>query len=441
MTKGFPLIRKKRSPGIYPGWWMTWVSGMTTGLGHAFFLRGYSAIFKPLSTELGFSRAVTSGASGIRSLQYGLMAPVTGWLCDRLGPKWVMLSGLGFMIIGLIMMIRVNSLWAYYVIWGVIIAMGNSLALTLAPDKALTDWFIRKRGQAFSIRFVLIATVSAACLPIITWMITTLGWRTSCLIWAGVMGVTVPFIWVTIKEKRPEYYGLLPDGVTTRENATARQFPWVDDGSLNDTGFEEREQTLGQAMKTQAYWMLIVADASGRIVNAGFGLHCIPFITDLGINPTIAGSMMALMIVFTIPSSLLSGLIADRTPKEHLRLLLVGAYLFQALGIASFLVNSNTFMLYPLLILLGFGSGAVRPLFIIMRGRYFGRKAYGSIEGTSMAFGTPFTILSPIYAGWVYDRTGSYLTAFTLFALLAAFSAFIMVLARYPKSPSDSTEI
>jgi sugar phosphate permease len=312
--------------------------------------------------------------------------------------------------------------------------LGNSLALTLPPDKALIDWFVTKRGRAFSIRFILISIVSAVCLPIITWMISTQGWRTSCLIWAGVMGITVPFVWVTIKQKRPEYYGLLPDGAKTQEDTKTEQFTLANNASSNGVGFEEREHTLGQAMKTPAYWLLIVADASGMMVHAGFSLHCIPFITDLGIDPTVAGSLMAMMIVFTIPSSLLSGLIADLTRKEHLRFLLAGAYVFQALGIASFLVYPHTLMLYPLLILLGFGNGAVRPLFIIIRGRYFGRKAYGAIEGTSMTFETPFIILSPIYAGWVYDTTGSYMRAFTLFALLAAFSAFIMYLARYPKT-------
>jgi MFS family permease len=412
---------------------MTWVTGMTTGLGHAFHLRGFSAIFKPLSTELGFSRAITSGASGIRSLQFGIMAPVTGWLCDRFGPKWVILSGLASMIMGLLLMTRVHSLWAYYVTWGVIMGLGNSLALTIAPDKALTDWFVAKRGRALSIRFILIALVSAVFLPIITWMITTLGWRTSCLIWAGVMGMTVPFIWVTIKQKRPEYYDLLPDGAEIGEKPLTTQVSSVQDVASNGADFEEREHTLGQAMKTLAYWMLITADASGMIVFSGFTIHCIPFITDLGIDPTVAGSLMAMMIVFTIPSTLLSGLIADRISKEHLRLLLAGAYLSQALGIATFLIYPHNFMLYPLLILMGFGTGAMRPLLIIIRGRYFGRKAYGSIEGTSMTFQTPFSILSPVYAGWIYDTTGSYMTAFTLFASLAVFSTFIMYLARYPK--------
>jgi cyanate permease len=237
-------------------------------------------------------------------------------------------------------------------------------------------------------------------------MITTLGWRTSCLIWAWVIAVIVPFIWVTIKQKRPEYYGLLPDGAKAQENTTSEQFPVVEDGSSIGVDFEDREHTLRQAMKTLAYWMLIAADASGMIVFSGFTIHCIPFITDLGIDPTIAGSLMAMMIVFTIPST----------------------------GIASFLLYPHPSMLYPLLILMGFGTGAVRPLLIIIRGRYFGRKAYGSIEGTSMTFQTPFSILSPVYAGWVYDTTGSYMTAFILFASLAAFSTLVMYMARYPKN-------
>ena len=312
--------------------------------------------------------------------------------------------------------------------------LGNSLALTIAPDKALTDWFVAKRGRAMSIRFVLISVVSAICLPIITWMITTLGWRSSCLLWAGVMGVTVPFIWVTIKQKRPEYYGLLPDGARIGENTKATQFSSVENVASNGAGFDAWEKTLGEAMKTLAYWMLITADASGMIVFTGFTIHCIPFITDLGIDPTIAGSLMAMMIVFTIPSTLLSGLMADRIREERLRFLLAGAYLSQALGIASFLIYPQAFMLYPLLILMGFGTGAVRPLLVIIRGRYFGRKAYGSIEGTSMTFQTPFSILAPIYAGWVYDTTGSYMTAFTLFVMLAVFAIIITSLARYPET-------
>jgi cyanate permease len=419
---------------MFLGWWMTLLSGMTTGLGHAFCLRGFSALFKPISADLGFSRAVTSGADGIRRLQFGFMAPFIGWLCDRFGPRWIMMAGICFLVVGLVLMNFVNSLLAYYVVWGVIIGMGNGLGLTIAPDKALTEWFVAKRGRAFSIRFVLVSMVSAAFLPLITWMINTYGWRNSSLVWSIVMGVTLPFVWLTIKEKRPEYYGLLPDGLPSTKPEATESVQILEEGLAYAANFQESEFSLPQAMKTQAYWILILADASGMVVYAGFGLHCIPLITDLGIAPTVAGSLMSMMILFTIPSNFLGGLIADRTRKERLKFILGAAYLCQAFGIAAFLLNPSTLTLYILLILFGFGSGPVRALLILIRARFFGRKAYGSIEGTSLTFGTPFSILSPIYAGAIFDKTGSYYSAFAVFAAMAAFAAFILCLIRHPNA-------
>ena len=244
---------------------------------------------------------------------------------------------------------------------------------------------------------------------------------------------------MTIKEKRPEHYGLSPDGWSSKENRTTNTSLIHDKSTAHIFEYQELELSLRQAMKTQAYWMLILANAFGMIVNSGFGLHCIPFITDLGIDPTVAGGMMAMMILFSIPSNYLGGLLADHARKEHLRYILAGAYVSQALGIAAFLVKPGAVMLYVLLILFGFGIGPIRPLLIIIRGRFYGRKAYGSIEGTSLTFEMPFALLSPVYAGWIYDRTGSYKTAFMLFALLSACAAFMMVLVRHPAPVNTSS--
>ena len=134
---------------------------------------------------------------------------------------------------------------------------------------------------------------------------------------------------------------------------------------------------------------------------------------------------MAMMVFFTSPSSLVGGFIADRVPKGRLKFLLAGALLCQAMGIGAFLLNQSMGAVYVLLVFFGFGSGPIRPLLVIIRGRYFGRKAYGSIEGTSLLFETPSGMLAPVYAGWVYDTTGNYMTAFMLFAASAAFAALL----------------
>jgi MFS family permease len=67
------------------------------------------------------------------------MEPVTGWLCDRFGPKGIILSGICLLCACLLLMSVVNSRWAYYIIWAVIIGIGNTIGLTIAQDKTLTE--------------------------------------------------------------------------------------------------------------------------------------------------------------------------------------------------------------------------------------------------------------------------------------------------------------
>jgi len=420
---------------------MNLVTGIYSGLGHGFTGYGVSVIFKPLAADLGLTRAATAWATGIGRLQGSIEAPITGWLSDRFGPKWVIVVGICFISTGLVLMNFVDSAWSYYVVWGVVTAVGTNLALTIAIDKALTDWFIRKRGLAFGIRFVIIGICGVIVLPIITWLVTTHGWRIACLVWAGVMFTGIPFSWYFVKQKRPEYYGLLPDGVTVESDTVTDTEVMIDRGVEYAAGFEEVEFTLRQAVKTPAYWLMTVSWISAMVVAGAINIHCIPFLTDMGIDETVAGGMMAMMVFFTIPARFIGGLLADRVRKDHLQYLVAAAFLFQAVGITAFLLNQSIPMVYVFLILFGFGSGAPVSLRLAIGGRFFGRKAFASIQGSSMVFTAPAALLSPVYAGWVYDTTGNYITAFTLFAGLAALSAALMCLVRPPKPPAQITGI
>jgi len=52
-------------------------------------------------------------------------------------------------------------------------------------------------------------------------------------------------------------------------------------------------------------------------------------------------------------------------------------------------------------------------------------------------FLTPVGAAAPIYAGWVYDHTGSYISAFWLFTALLAVSSAILPLFRPPAPPEE----
>jgi len=329
----------------------------------------------------------------------------------------------------------INSVWAYYVVWGVIMGTGHSLGLSVAIDTMLTNWFVSKRGRAFSVRFAITGAIGVIVLPIIGWLIATQGWRATSLIWAGLVFGSVPLALYFVRQKRPEYYGLLPDGAKMESGSEADRDAMIAKGVEYAAGFQEAEFTLRQALRTSSFWMLTVAWILQGIVFRGFRIHCIPFLTDMGIGPIAAASMMAMMGFFAIPARIFGGFIADRIRKEHLKFLLAVTFLFQATGIIAFLLSQNIAGVYVFLILYGFGSGAFVSLDIVIRSRYFGRKAYGSIQGSSVILSTPISFLAPVYTGWVYDSTGSYIIALILFAALAAFAAFLMLLIRVPKPP------
>jgi len=313
--------------------------------------------------------------------------------------------------------------------------------MSLPVDKAITNWFVKKRGTALSIKWVLSGLSGVVVLPLVAWLTATQGWRTTCVIGGVVMGlVGLPLTWFFLKPHRPEYYGLLPDGATAEEGA-ADTNQMIDRGVEYAAEVEEVEFTLRQAMRTATYWLLIVAYAAHALAGPAISIHLIPFLTDRGIDPLKAAGMMVIMVGASIPSRFIGGMLVDRVRKSHLRFLMGGAYLLQAIGIAIFLLNQTMAMIYVWFIVYGIGMGAGFAIMPPMRARYFGRKSFGSVQGTSMLLTMPAGVLAPVYVGWVYDTTGSYISAFTLIVALIAFSAVLACFVLPPKPPAQVTDI
>ncbi len=207
--------KKKIFPKIYFGWWTVLASGLLALWGHGFNAYGISALFKPIASELGFSRTLTSVASSIGRLEGGLEAPVTGWITDRFGPKWIVFMGTFLVSLSLVLMYFIHSLWGFYVVWGLMLGTGVNTALSVPLDASISKWFVKKRGVALSIKWVFSGASGAVVLPLIAWMIATAGWRSACLMGGLVMGfIGLPLVLLCFKSHPPEYYGLLPDGAT-----------------------------------------------------------------------------------------------------------------------------------------------------------------------------------------------------------------------------------
>ena len=54
------MIKKSKLPRIFPGWWIVLTGGIVTFWVAGYYSYGFSALFKPIASGLGFSRTVTS---------------------------------------------------------------------------------------------------------------------------------------------------------------------------------------------------------------------------------------------------------------------------------------------------------------------------------------------------------------------------------------------
>lgn len=121
-----------------------------------------------------------------------------------------------------------------------------------------------------------------------------------------------------------------------------------------------------------------------------------------------------------------------------IRYLLITTYLLQALGI--FILDRVTGMgtVWIFVVVYGIAYGGAIPLYFSVVGEYFGRKNYATIRGLMQFFLIPATFAGPIYAGLVFDLTGSYHIAFTSFIVALLLGTVFVFLARHPKPPASA---
>ncbi|MFC1933245.1 MFS transporter [Chloroflexota bacterium] len=84
----------------------------------------FGVFFKPVLTEFGWTRAMTSGGFSLSWIVHGLRDVIMGRLTDRFGPTIVM-TLCGFLLgLGYLLMSQISALWQSYIFYRLIIGAG-----------------------------------------------------------------------------------------------------------------------------------------------------------------------------------------------------------------------------------------------------------------------------------------------------------------------------
>ena len=329
----------------------------------------------------------------------------------------IVMFGLGLMAFS-----RIESLTGFYICF-LVIAVGSSLGGFFPLTVVLVNWFNKKRARALS-TMQMGGALGGVMVPIVALALETWGWRPTALVSGiAVMAICLPI--TAFIQRRPEDMGLRVDG----EAEPAATSVAVDvDASPTRYDF-----TLQQAMRTHAFWLISLGHGSALIIVSAVNVHAALHITEgLGYSLAVASLVVTMITAAQMAGTVLAGAIGDRFDK---RLIAVACMASHTAGLLFLAVFSNLFFVFAFAILHGTAWGLRGPMMQAIRADYFGRTYYGAILGTSSLVTMWGSILGPLVAGIMADRTGSYEAGFIFLALLSGLGAVFFLMTKRPVHP------
>lgn len=410
------MLKKLRS--LFYGWWIVIASFFLLLVCGGTALYGFSAFFDPIYQEMGWSRAETSIAFSLRSVEGGIVQPIIGFFVDRIGARKCIFIGIILMGVALVLVSRLSSLLTFYVGF-FILAMGNTFASGIPEYSAIANWFRKRRALALGI---LTAGMGASGImtPILSSMIDSYGWRETLLIMVPVvLAVGIPLS--LLIRHRPEPYGYRPDG--EKPNAES-----IADGKKTSAALHAADEgfTIRQALATRTFWLLFLYSLFISFASSAIQVHLMSHLVNVGISRDLAALTMTGYTAGSLVGRIGLSWLGDRYSKK--KLLILSAVL-QAVGVLIFAYIKEPWMIIPFLIFYAPGFGGPIPLLPAIQADYFGTKSFASVRGL-MALGYSIPgILGPWIAGLICDMQGSYTLAFVIFSAACLLAIPVMMMA------------
>jgi predicted MFS family arabinose efflux permease len=205
------------------------------------------------------------------------------------------------------------------------------------------------------------------------------------------------------------------------------------DGLTTETAISEsakRDLSLGMAMRTPSFWWFTVLMA---ICGGGDYLiitHLVPMVTDMGISPATAGSMMAWFGLLAMAGLLVTGPLVDRFGNK---LPTVATFVLRLAIFILILFFQNAVAFYIFTLIFGFTMLITAPITTTLPAKLYGLSHIGLISG---AITTVHHFSGGLWAylgGVAFDRTGNYDLIFVVYAGFSAMAILCGLLIKEKK--------
>jgi len=357
----------------------------------------------PLEEAFGWSRSTIAFSAGLGIFLYGMVGPFAAALMASFGLRRTVLGALVLMSAATGASAFMSEPWHLVLSWGVLSGMGSGAVALVLGATVVNRWFVKNRGLMMGLLTASTATGTLVFLPLLASLAQSGGWRPVVLAVSMATAAVIPLIWLLVPE-RPASVGLVPYGTapgTTPPSQPAAGLLAAAFGSLR------------RAARTRTFWYLFATFfICGFTTNGLVGTHLIALCGDMGIPEVRAASLLALMGVFDLIGTTLSGWLTDRYDPRKLLFFYYGLR-----GLSLIYLPYSDFSLYSLSIFAvfyGLDWIATVPPTLRLATEAFGERDAPVIFGW-VAAGHQIGAASAAFLGGVLrDTQGDYLGMFIL---------------------------
>jgi MFS family permease len=396
---------------VYYGWVVLGVStlamvgtlpGRTQGLG---------LITEPLLADLGISRVTFAQINLVATLVGSLFCIGIGRPIDRAGSRIVLTVtalALGLTVLG---MSRLSGALAMLAAVTLTRGFGQS-ALSVVSLAMIGKWFRRRLTVAMAVYALAMSIGFMLAFPLVGAVVQSSGWRVA---WAaigfGLVFGLAPIAWL-FDRSTPESIGADVDGGGVSQ----------DEPQLSGV-----QATLGEALRSPAFWVFAAASSIYGLVASGIGLLNESILAERGFTPDIYYTALAVTAITGLAGNFAAGALAGRT---SLRVILVTALLVLAAGLAGLAHVTTVAQVMAQAVAMGIAGGFIMVVFFAFWGRAYGRAHLGRIQGAAQAMTVVASAVGPLFLATWSEATGSYAVAF--YVLAAVVTVLALAAAAVP---------
>ena len=297
-------------------------------------LRGTPGVLMlPLERAFGWSRSQISAAAAIGILLYGLVGPFAAALMQGFGVRRTLIAAFTLMAASTLSSVFMTEHWQLVLTWGVLSGIGSGCVTVVLGATIVNRWFVRHRGLMMGVLTAATATGTLLFMPMLAAIAQRSGWQSVVVTVACAAVVVIPFALFLLPE-RPSDIGLTPYGSTLSEP----DVPPV------RNPVEVAMSTLFAAFGRRDFWLLFATFfICGATTNGLIGTHLIALCGDNGIPEVRAAGLLAMMGVFDLVGTTLSGWLTDRYDARKLLFVYYGLR-----GLSLMWLPRSDFSLYSL---------------------------------------------------------------------------------------------